>query len=70
MAKPVKNPLSEKECFALANDPDFSWALMDAEDGARRPTQGGGHTFKTIGHRMTLIQELEKQGFKIIKEED
>lgn len=56
--------LSDQDKFKLANDLDFSFAIMDAEEGKRPLAQ---NAFQTIGDRIRLIEELEKRGFHIVK---
>lgn len=58
--------MNKEERFQMANDFDFYCAVTDAIDGAN-PLQR--NPFHTIGDRMRLIEELEKQGFVITKVE-
>lgn len=55
---------TDKELFEMANDIDFVIAIDDAKDKTP-PMQR--EPFRTIGQRMDLIRELEKQGFTITK---
>ena len=65
IAKPnVGSSLSYKEKFELANDFRFSEACLNAWD--KKPPLRE-NPFQTIGDRIVLIQELEKQGFKIVR---
>ena len=56
--------LSKEEKFELANDINFTLAMMDAESG-REPLNK--FSFNTIGDRVRLLDKLEESGFVIIK---
>lgn len=55
---------TEKENFEIANDLHFWDACMDFMDGIKTATT---NPLKTVGDRMRLISDLEKNGFTISK---
>ena len=56
--------MTKNEKFDLANDVHFLIAIENAQNN-KPPLQT--RPFMTIGDRISLINELEKQGFKIVK---
>lgn len=59
---------TEKELFEMANDFDFYVAIDEACKKTKNPTDlGKTNPFHTVGHRITLIKELEAMGFVLTK---
>jgi len=56
--------LSDEGKFKLANDLDFTLAIMDAESTKNPLSQ---YSFSTVGDRIRLIEFLEDNGFTIVK---
>ena len=56
--------MNENDKFDLANDIKFLIAVETAQND-KPPLQT--NPFNSIGDRIRLITELEKQGFKIVK---
>ena len=57
---------TKEERFALANDIEFYDACLNFMDALKL----SNNPLQTIGHRMALIEELEKNGFTITKTDE
>ncbi len=63
----MTTPNTAEQNFKLANDIKFSEACLNAWD--KKPPMRK-NPFQTIGDRIVLIEELEKEGFLIVRAED